>query len=206
MSPRLPEAGRVIAILGRPRDSATADGHRAGGLAVLIAAAVARGGAPVELVGAVGDDPAGDAVATELGRLGIGHAALSRVPGEATPRDGSDDVPPRFEAADIELGLGYLPDISVIVTAEPLEDMAWQAILDAATFHGAAVVAIVPPGSAAPPGGAAVGTVLASPSAAGAKPAFAELVGRYAAGLAAGLEAGVAFAAARSAVGWEPIA
>jgi hypothetical protein len=57
----------------------------AGGLAAGIALAGAAAGAQVELVGRVGDDPAGDAVLLALARGGVGHIATLRDAGRATP-------------------------------------------------------------------------------------------------------------------------
>ena len=74
-------------VLGRPRVyRPEPDGELApGGLAVELALASARAGAEVELVGAVGDDPEGDRIVVELGRAGVGHAALMRDPATRTP-------------------------------------------------------------------------------------------------------------------------
>lgn len=73
----------MIVVLGRP--GLTADGRLdrpAGRIAMAAAAENGR----VELVGSVGDDSDGDAVVVELGRAGVGHAALLRDPAGVTPR------------------------------------------------------------------------------------------------------------------------
>ena len=57
----------------------------AGGLAAGIARAAAAAGADVQLVGKVGDDPAGDAVLLALAHGGVGHVAFLRDAGRATP-------------------------------------------------------------------------------------------------------------------------
>jgi hypothetical protein len=54
------------------------------GRPVAVAEAVRAAGGTVELVGKVADDLAGDAIVIELGRRGIGHAALART-GDRTP-------------------------------------------------------------------------------------------------------------------------
>ena len=116
----------MIVVLGRPRLDAL------GGLARLagrIAAAAATNGARVELVGSVTDDDAGDAAITALGKAGIGHAALLRMPTSAGQ--------PRLDAADIELGLRYVSDCRVLVIADALDAAALAAAVDGAQYHGA---------------------------------------------------------------------
>lgn len=204
----------MIVVLGRP---GLAPNQLAGGAATLhglaagVALAAARAGASVELVGSIGDDPEGDRVVVLLGQAGVGHAALLRdpaghtplAPAGRTPVEPADDraPAPRLEAEDVELGLRYLAEIRVLVLAGPLEPGAQQAALDAARYHGAAVVAVVPPGSEPDAGLAESGTVLEAPEEDVAS--FAEMVGRYAAGMATGMPAPEAFAAATEAIGWE---
>jgi ribokinase len=190
-------------VLGRPRAHASSSAASPGGLAARLAAACAGAGARVELVGSVGDDAAADRVVVSLSQRGVGHAALLRVPGTDTPREASRDPLPRFEAADIELALRYLPDCRVLILAEPLHGDALAAALEAAEFHGASVIAVVPAGTEPDPELAEAATVLATPTEDPAG-AFAELVARYATGLDAGVPASDAFSAARQAVGWEP--
>src|SRR5665811_1189252 len=78
----------MLAVVGSPSfmpgsmPDAAAD---AGGLAAGIARAAAAAGAEVQLIGKVGDDPAGDAVLLALARGGVGHIALLRDAGRATP-------------------------------------------------------------------------------------------------------------------------
>ncbi|MGH2468197.1 MAG: hypothetical protein ACRDGL_10805 [Candidatus Limnocylindrales bacterium] len=196
----------MIVVLGRPRTVKRGpDGSEgAGGLAARLALAGARAGAGVELAGSVGGDAAGDALAVALTDGGVGHAALLRIPGAATPREGSDDPLPRLEAADVELALGYLPECRVLVLAESLPDETLEVALDAARFHGASVVAVLPAGEEPSRRLADAATVLAGPAGEAADGAFADLVGGYAAGLDRGAPAEEAFAAARQAVGWEP--
>lgn len=78
----------MLAIVGSPSfapGSTPADAGEAGGLAARIARAAASAGAEVQLVGKVGDDAVGDAVVLALARRGIGHSALLRDAGGATP-------------------------------------------------------------------------------------------------------------------------
>jgi len=77
----------VIVVIGSPLHVPGDDDRSsiAEGLPVRIAqAAVASGGA-VQLVGSVGEDPAGDATLLALARDGIGHAATRRDPSRVTP-------------------------------------------------------------------------------------------------------------------------
>ena len=173
------------------------------GLAAQVALAAAAAGSTVEVVGSIGDDGDGDAVVVALGHAGIGHAALLREPGSATPVEGADaEAAPRLDARDIDLGLRYLVDYRVLVIAEPLPPEAEIVALEAAAYHEAEVVAIVPEGAAVSPALAAVGTVFEAPADAGAP--FAELVGRYAAALDGGDDREVALRAAASSTGSEP--
>jgi len=163
----------VIVVLGRPRlddEGALAD------TAARVAVAATLSGARVDLVGAVADGAAGDATVVALGRAGVGHAALLRRPG------GSAVGP--LDRADIELGLRYVPECRVLVAAEPLEPDALAAAVEAAAYHGAALIALVPAGAAAPDELPETATVLELPDE--DEGAFARLVGAYAAGLASG--------------------
>ena len=183
----------MIVILGRPRldeDGAQAD------IAGRIALAAASSGARVDLVGAVADGAAGDATVVALGRAGVGHAALLR-------RPGGGEVGP-LERGDVELGLRYIPECRVLVVAEQLEPAALGAAVDAAAYHGAALIALVPQGVIAPAELPENVTVLELPD--DDDGAFARLVGAYAAGLASGTPAPDAWQAAVRETGWESAA
>jgi hypothetical protein len=145
----------VIVVLGRPRvQRREPDGPlMPAGLAAEIALSLGRDGAAVELVGSIGDDPEGDRIVVELGRAGVGHAALMRDPAARTPPAGMVDTArpqPRLEAADVELGLRYLTDCRVLIVAESLEAEALSQALAAAAYHGASAVLVAPPGSVDP--------------------------------------------------------
>lgn len=176
-------------------------------LAGPVALAATAAGAQVELVGTIGDDPEGDLVVVALGRGGVGHAALLRDPGGRTPADGAvgpdSGQLPRLDARDVELGLGYLVEYRVLVLVEQLAEEAEAVALEAAAYHGAQLVALVPEGRAVSERLAASATVLETPSE--PSPRFAELVGRYAAALDVGTDAARAFAEAVRATGWESI-
>ena len=183
----------MIVVLGRPRlDESGALTDIAGRVAV----AAAGSGARVDLVGAVPDGAAGDATVVALGRAGIGHAALLR-------RPGGGDVRP-LDRGDIELGLRYVPECRVLVAAEPLEPGALAAAVDAAAYHGAALIALIPSGAAAPAELPDTVTVLELPDE--DEGAFATLVGGYAVGLANGKSATDAWQAAVGETGWEAAA
>jgi hypothetical protein len=198
----------MVIVLASPRvrGEAIALARRAAGLGVDIALAAAAAGAQVELVGKVGDDSAGDAVAVELERARVGHAALLREPAARTPVDGAGTALV-LGVADVELALRYLPDFRVIVVAEPLSDPVAEVVAEAARYGGAHRVLI---------GGGTTGddgvTQLTAPApddgaddtAAGSNPGFAAFIGRYATFLDAGQSPADAFAAAARDVGWEP--
>lgn len=190
----------MIVVLGRPGlDAVDGIGRPAG----LIALAATRAGGRVELVGSVGDDAEGDTVIVELGRAGVGHAAVLRDPAGATPRaDGPDDRPmPRLDAGDVDLGLGYLAECQVLVVAEALPGDAMRVAADAAAYHDAALVVLTESGEAPPTDMPDDATLLEMP--AEDSGAFPELVGRYAALLDSGRAASDAWRDAIDEGGWE---
>ena len=69
----------------------------AGGLSADVARAIAAGGAAVQIVGRVGEDPAGEQVLLALAAIDVGHVAVLREPGRPTPiiepRAGGSDAP-----------------------------------------------------------------------------------------------------------------
>lgn len=75
----------MIVVVGQPFYRETAAGPDVGGLPARIAQAAASAGRAVQLVGKVGEDPAGDAVVLALARGGVGHVALLRDAGRGTP-------------------------------------------------------------------------------------------------------------------------
>jgi sugar/nucleoside kinase (ribokinase family) len=199
----------VIVVLGRPGLSADGGLNQPAGQ---IALAAAGAGGRVEVVGSVGDDADGDEVVVQLGRGGIGHAALLRDPAGVTPRAGTDageergDRLPRLDAGDVDLGLRYLAEIGVLVVAEPIPDDALHVAADAAAYHGAALVVLTPAGPAT--GHASTldladdATVLEEPTEGSA--AFAQLVAAYAVALDNGRSAADAWRDAVEQTGWEP--
>jgi len=211
----------MIAVLGRPHVyRPEPDGElAAGGLAVELALAAAGAGAVVEMVGAIGDDPEGDHVVVALGRAGVGHAALLRDPAGRTPMVGQASglrPLPRLDAADVELGLRYLPECRVLVVCAELDGDALAQALEAAEYHAAAAVVLAPAGAVQPESLGARVTLLERPTvedaetvpdaavAAGLDAAFAAFVARYAVLLDGGESESRAFAAALGASAWEP--
>lgn len=181
----------------------------------MVAIAAAAAGATAQLVGRVGEDPAGEAALLDLARHGVGHAAVMRDPGRPTavlPAPGDDDAidadgtstpedtsgASTLDAADLKLAFDYLPEYSVIVVAEPLAPATLAVAVGAATWSGSALVVVGAAGLAGLPDDA---TVFEPPSDGDTEGAFAAMVGAYAAGLDRGDEAKAAFDAASLAVG-----
>jgi hypothetical protein len=188
----------VILVVGRP--GLTEEG-KLDRTTSRVALAAVEAGARVELVGSVGDDADGDAVALELGRAGIGHAALLRDPAGATPRPSTTDALPRLDSGDLDLGLRYIADWRVLVMAEPIDEETLAVAADAAVYHAAALILVVAQGAVSQVGLDRAATVLEMPEEdAGA---FGALVGRYAALLDAGRPVEDAWHEALSGSGWE---
>jgi ribokinase len=211
----------MIVVLGRPRVyRPEPDGDLApGGLAVELALAAARAGADVELVGAIGDDPEGDRIVIELGRGGVGHAALMRDPATHTPfiTQPRDARPlPRLEAADVELGLRYMHECRVLVISAELDAAALAAAQEAADYHSAAVVMVANAGTVDPELLGDAVTLLERPVAedeeaeedavvvAADDADFGAFVAEYAVRLDRGEAPAKAFAAALGDSAWEP--
>ncbi|HET9457876.1 MAG TPA: PfkB family carbohydrate kinase [Candidatus Limnocylindrales bacterium] len=217
-------------VIGSPLHVVTEAGPRAGGFAVAVARAAAAVGARVEIVGKVGEDPAGDAVLLDLAAYGIGHVAVLRDPGRPTgievppaePESAPFDEPgeaaagrdgvggvvgapphgqPTLDAADIGLALRYIPEYRVIVIAEPLAPDALEAAAAAARWAGAALVVIIGAGEAPPTALGPEATVLEA-QVDDPDGTFARVVGEYAARLERGEPPAEAFAAASSGTGW----
>lgn len=218
----------MIVVVGSPVGSRRGGAVEAGGLGVAVARAAAGAGGRVELVGKVADGAEGDAILLSVAAAGVGHVAVIRSVGRATiddrtPVDGSDaslealagldgrgqfeetvaepPAGPALDAGDLELALRYLPDYDVVVIAQPLDDAATAAVVDAAQWANALLVVIRVPASSTLPADA---TVLEPPADDPEGP-FADVVGRYAAALDRGDEPGDAFATASRDLGWTPV-
>ena len=229
----------MIAVVGSPTcvTEPTARAGEAGGLASGIALAAAAAGSEVQLIGRIGEDPAGDAVLLALARGGVGHIALIRDPGRATPASslaGPDSDPAdsesitalvasdvqaddaggsvaataglpapgiALEPADISLGLRYVQEFRVLVAADPLDAVSAAVVAEAATFTDATLIVIAQPGRALPD--ALAGALVLEAPATDPDGAFVGLVGRVAAAVDRGEDAGVAFGVAVAEGGWE---
>ena len=77
----------MIVVIGSPFIVPGDPGRRstAAGRPIDVARGAIDGGGAVQLVGKIGDDPAGDALLLALADAGIGHVALLRDPARATP-------------------------------------------------------------------------------------------------------------------------
>lgn len=196
----------MIVVVGPPAWRNGEPGTPAGRTCEVALAAVGAG-ARAEVVGRIGDDPAGDALLIALAQGGVGHAATLRDPARPTPVlpvpvepdavdaaafDEPDDPPPaatpmagpRLQPADVALGLQYLTAFGVLVVADDAPPEVLAACLDGAAFAGASLVVLVGEGSEPPAGLPAAATVLEAPP--DDEGAFSRMVGRYAAGLDAG--------------------
>lgn len=188
-------------------------------MAASIASGAAAEGSRVELVGKVGDDPAGDAVVLALARQRVGHVAMLRDPGRPTivvptptdeppdpdapagPRSASDPAiaadGPVLDAADAGLALRYLPEIAVVVAVHVDSDVLREAIA-AAGWTDTTLLVVVPADGATPDDIPPHTVTLAvdddDDSAAGAA------IGRYAAALDRGAPAREAYDALIAAV------
>lgn len=211
----------VIVVVGTPAWRA-AEPAGPDGRACRVALAAAERGAAVELIGRAGDDPAGDAMLLALARGHVGHVALLRDPARPTPilAAGTDDelsvtsdadavATPRpaihgpiLEAADVALGLRYLPAYDVIVVTDDVAADVIPVAAEAAEFASAHLVVLVSEGST-PPDGLPDNALLLEAPADDPDGAFAILVGLYAAALDAGTSPEDAFAAARGTT-WDP--
>ena len=192
-----------------------------------VAAGAAAAGGDVQLVGKTGEDPAGETALLDLARRGVGHVAVLRDAGRATPEladpaaadlapfdepdtsTASADVAarepgPALDPADIELALRYLPDYRVLVVADALSNPALEVVLAASRWSGAALVILLAAGSEAPTL-TSEATVIEAPEV-DPDDAFASVVGAYAAALDRGEEPAEAFATASSAGGWAAVA
>lgn len=220
----------MIVVIGSPTGRRVAGAITGAGIGVSVARSAAAAGAPVQLVGKVGDGPDGDAVLLSLASVGVGHIAVLRdatTPAvvdvdavepdlvgasdevleaeDATPRARPADpspglAGPALDAADLTLALRYLPDYQVVVAAEPLEATARAAVVEAARWAGARLVLLTPAGEPPPADLPEDATVFELPGA-DAESAFASMVGRYAAALDAGSTPATAFDAATSGAG-----
>jgi pfkB family carbohydrate kinase len=221
----------MIVVVGNPIARAPDAGGGLAGTPARAAAAAARAGATVQLVGKAGEDRAGDDLMLALARAGVGHAALMRDAAHATPivaiepddemgddpaapepadRAGAPSVipadpadRPALEAADVELALRYLPDYTTIVVAEPQPNGVVAVVADAAAFSGAAFVLVVD-GAGGGPDQPASAVVFEAPSGGDPDGAFATMLGELAAAIDRGTPVEAAFREVEGRLGLTP--
>jgi hypothetical protein len=167
----------VIVIVGRP-GWRSADPPGPAGRASSVALAAAARGARVELVGRVGEDPAGEALLIALAHAGVGHAAVlrdptrptqivppppARFPGdedapsplaepEPIPAAGSDadaSAAARLEGPDVDLAIKYIEPSGVMVITDDVPAEALAAAVSAAAYAQLGLVVLVAPGGRA---------------------------------------------------------
>jgi sugar/nucleoside kinase (ribokinase family) len=204
----------VIVVIGPLVYRATDTEPAADGLAAQVAFTAAGLGRSVQLVGKIGEDPEGDAVLLALARGGVGHVAMLRDAGMATPRaavpvDDETAEPAGalqtvsatvgFDAGDIELALRYLTDFSVLVLAVPANPDIARVVAAAAGWGDARLILIVATADGLP----ADAIVFEAPDT-DPDGVFAAMVGSFAAALDDGSEPAAAFRASVEGAGWTP--
>lgn len=138
----------------------------------------------------------GEAMLGDVGRPGHGGGG----------EDGDEDTAPdglTMDAADLELALRYVPDYRVVVLAADLDPAALAAVVAAAGWAGAHLVALVATGSdgsSLPPDATVLERPRSDPDG-----AFARLVATFAAALDRGVEPATAFSEASGSAGWAPV-
>ena len=218
----------MIVVIGQPVLMRVEGTPVATGSAARIALTAADRGAAVQLIGKVGDDPDGNALVLALAQGHIGHVAVLRDPAHRTPVqvDDADAIDeelteadelatngglpagdradrPALDAGDVELGLRYLTEFSVVVVADELDEKALRVAADAAGWNDGTLVAVVPDGRPEPAGLPPDAIVLGAPGV-DADGVFDRLVGQLAAAIDAGADPRAAFREAVAGAGWEP--
>lgn len=222
----------VIVVIGSPIGRLDEDVLTAGGTASRVALAAARLGRTVQLVGVTGDDSTADGVVLDLARGGVGHVALLRDPGRATPLEtatpdmldmpdaideeaGEDDPEP--EAASPSPAFAQpgpaLEAADVELGLRYLTDFAVVVLAEPAgpetirvvtdaTRWGEARMILVVTAGQTVPDGLPGDVVVLESPPADPDGAFADLVGAFAAALDEGTEPGAAFRSSIASDGW----
>ncbi len=220
----------MIVVIGSPlfRPGTGDRPSQAAGPPAGIAGAVSAAGGTVQLVGRVGEDPAGEATLLALAAAGIGHVAMLRdaarptpveqlrtepdsdfladalaEPAEPAEDDSSDDQDERatLDPGDVGLALSYLDGYRVIIVAEPLSDAALAVAAEAAAYTGARLVALVAQG--APTGPLPEGAIVMEAPVDDPDGVFARTVASFALALDQGNDPGAALEGAVVSAGWE---
>jgi hypothetical protein len=222
----------VIVVIGSPSVLPGDPGQRATatGRATDVARGAIEAGSSVQLVGKVGDDPAGDALLLALADAGIGHVAVLRDPARATPLgsapaveiesmlidDEAFDLPepsatsrpepaggplPTIDAGDLELALRYLPDHRIVVVAEPLDADGLAAVIADCSYVGAQLIVILQAAGGTPE--LPVDATAFEAPESDPDGVFGRTVGRFAAALDQGVPGPAALAQAAAGAGWQ---
>jgi hypothetical protein len=212
----------VIVVIGSPIGWLREGAVVPTGTPARAALAAAAAGRQVQLVGRTGDDPTADALLLSLANGGVGHVALLRDPARRTPlvpEPSSEDAGPAIpeddpsvpapeppsisslDAGDVDLGLRYLTNFTVVVLAEPADPGVARVVADAASWNGARLVVVVGAG-AEPPAELPPDAIVFEAPIDDPDGDFAALVGRFAAALDDGADAGVAFRSSLAEEGW----
>lgn len=149
-----------------------------------IARAAAAAGGTVELVARITDDDRGDALIHGLATAGVGHVATLRQP------PGTSE--PVLDAADLDLALRYLTDVTTLVMASAGDDASRSVAIEAVGWAQAHLIVVIEPRGATPDGLPDAAIVLGAPQA-DPDGVFSALVGTLAARLDAGVEPATAF-------------
>jgi hypothetical protein len=200
---------RTPRLVAPTRDAGyAADAVRAGDAADAVRAGDAAGAGragDVAEVGDAADGVLGEAEAAEmrdaadgvLGEALDGEAEPARI----EPADAADR--PSLDSADIDLGLRYLTEFSVLVVAVPVDEAVGSIVSAAAGWASATLIVLVEDGAAVPTGLPSDAIVLqASPP--DPDGTFDILVGDLAASIDRGVPARDAFRELLAAAGWEP--
>lgn len=210
----------MIVVVGQPYLRESEQGAALVGPAARIATTAAERGRAVQLVGTAGEDEAGDQVVLALARAGVGHVALLRKAGQRTPALADQATEPAeavmdpleeptkratvgassLDAGDVDLALRYLPDMAVLVLAEPSTPETVAVVAQAAQWSDARLIVVV--GDSTPPHGLPEDAIVFEAPPDDPDGEFARLVGSFAAALDEGDEPGEAFRATVASEGW----
>lgn len=199
----------MIVVVGQPILRDTATGAELDGLPARIAVTAAERSRSVQLVGTAGEDEAGDAVVLALARAGVGHVALLRKAGQQTVYLPSVEPDPvewagsSLDAADVDLALRYLPDISVLVLAGEAAPETVAVVAQAAGWSDSRLI-IAAAAGARPFDGLPDDAIVFDAPSADPDGAFASMVGEFAAALDSGKDPAEAFRASINVDGWAP--
>ena len=207
--------------------------NRAAGRAVDVARGATDAGSSVQLVGKIGDDPAGDALLLALADAGIGHVAILRDPARATPvaeplvddfeamlleEDEADEASPSAESG-VRQGGGSaaLPTIDAgdldlalrylpdhqVVIVAERLDPDALAVVAADCSYVGAALAVILEAGSAPAELPPDATAFEAPDD-DPDGVFGRTIGRFGAALEQGLGGAAALAQATAGGGWQP--